>query len=136
MCVLASHSPRNCAYTRGIESELVTSKKKHAKGRELSGTESAILNRESSDSESCDSNRAMPRSLETLTGCDSESVFRDSTLLRFHSFFCFSLRNLNWRFQARDSGNRAIRDSRFCAAKAGRGRGPHSPDIFGPPETG
>ena len=86
----------------------------------LSGTESAILNRESSDSESCDSNRAIPRSLETLTCCDSdgdsESIFRDSTLLRFHSFFCFSLRNF-WRFQARDSGNRAIRDSRFCAAK-------------------
>ena len=31
-------------------------------------------------------------------------------------FCCFSLRNF-WRFQARDSGNRAIRDSRFCAAK-------------------
>ena len=28
----------------------------------LSGTESAILNRESGDSESCDSNRAIPRS--------------------------------------------------------------------------
>ena len=24
---------------------------------------------------------------------------------------------ISWRFQARDSGNRAIRDSRFCAAK-------------------
>ena len=33
------------------------------KGQGLSGTESAILNRESSDSESCDSNRAIPRSL-------------------------------------------------------------------------
>ena len=29
----------------------------------LSGTESAILNRESGDSESCDSNRAIPRLL-------------------------------------------------------------------------
>ena len=29
----------------------------------LSGTESAILNRESSDSDSCDSNRAIPRPL-------------------------------------------------------------------------
>ena len=36
--------------------------------------------------------------------------------------FCFSLRNF-WRFQACDSGNRAIRDSRFatlCAAKPER----------------
>ena len=32
-------------------------------GHHLSGTESAILNRESGDSESCDSNRAIPRSL-------------------------------------------------------------------------
>ena len=31
--------------------------------RDLSGTELAILNRELSDSESCDSNRAIPRSL-------------------------------------------------------------------------
>ena len=31
--------------------------------RYLSGTESAILNRESSDSESCDLNRVIPRSL-------------------------------------------------------------------------
>ena len=58
---------------------------------DLSGTESAILNRESSDSESCDSNRAIPRSLSALTGCDSdgdsESIFRNSTLLRFDSFF-------------------------------------------------
>ena len=52
----------------------------------LSGTESAILNRESGDSESCDSNRAIPRSLEAFVGRDSdgdsESIFRDSTLLR------------------------------------------------------
>ena len=34
------------------------------------------------------------------------------------TLFCFSLRNLG-RFQARDSGNRAIHDSRFCAAKTG-----------------
>ena len=81
----------------------------------LSGTESAILNRESGDSESCDPNRAIPRSLQALIGCDSdgdsESIFRDSILLRFHSILCFSLRNF-WRFQARDSGNRAVRDSR------------------------
>ena len=32
-------------------------------GQRLSGTESAILNRESSDSEKCDSNRVIPRSL-------------------------------------------------------------------------
>ena len=38
-------------------------------------------------------------------------------LFRFDSLFCFSLRNL-WRFQARDSRNHAICDSRFCAAKA------------------
>ena len=58
-------------------------------GKNLVGTESAILNRESSDSESCDLNRAMPRSLKALIGCDSdgdcESIFRDST--RFDSFF-------------------------------------------------
>ena len=72
----------------------------------FSGTESAILNRESGDSESCDSNRAIPRSLRL--GGDSESIFCDSTLLRFDSFLRFSLRNF-WRFRARDSGNRAIR---------------------------
>ena len=33
------------------------------KGPLLSSTESAILNRESGDSEPCDSNRAIPRSL-------------------------------------------------------------------------
>ena len=33
-------------------------------------------------------------------------------------FFGFSLRSF-WRVQARDSGNRAIRDLRFCAAKFG-----------------
>ena len=32
------------------------------------------------------------------------------------TFFGFSLQSF-WRFQARDSGNCAIRDSRFCAAK-------------------
>ena len=50
---------------------------------DLSGTDSAILNRESSDSESCDSNRAIPRLLQALIGCnldgDSESIFRGST---------------------------------------------------------
>ena len=91
-----------------------------AKCAQLSGTESSILNRESSESESCDPNHAMPWFLEALIRCDSdgdsESIFRDSTLLRFNSFFCFSLQNF-LRFQARDYGNRAIRDSRFCAAK-------------------
>ena len=66
----------------------------------LSGTESAILNRESSDSESCDSIRAIPRSLYALIGCDSdgdsESIFRYSTLLRFNSFFCFSHGVMSW----------------------------------------
>ena len=56
----------------------------------LSGSESAILNRESSDSESRDSSRAIPR-LRARIGCDldgdSESIFRDSTLLRFDSPF-------------------------------------------------
>ena len=49
---------------------------------------------------------------------DSESIFRDSTLLRFDtmSCLCFTLRKF-WRFLARDSGNRAIRDSQFCAGK-------------------
>ena len=50
---------------------------------------------ESSDSESCDLNRAIPRSLYALIGCDtgcdtdgdSESIFSDSVLLRFDSFF-------------------------------------------------
>ena len=38
-------------------------------------------------------------------GGDSESIFRDSALLRVDSFFGFSLRNF-WRFQAnRDSGD-------------------------------
>ena len=86
----------------------------------LSGTELVILNRESGDSESYDSNRAIPRSLSALIGCnsdgDSESVFFDSTLLRFNSILCFSLRNF-WRFLARDSWNRAIHTLRFCAAK-------------------
>ena len=36
---------------------------KNVHGTELSGTESAILNGELSASESCDSNRAIPRSL-------------------------------------------------------------------------
>ena len=67
-------------------------------GALLSGTESAILNRESSDSESCDSNRAIPRLLSALVGCDtdgdSESIFRDSTLLRFDSFFASHCRIL------------------------------------------
>ena len=61
------------------------------KGIAVSGIESAIPNRESSDSESCDSNRAIPRSLSALIGCDSdgdsESTFRDSTLLCFDSIF-------------------------------------------------
>ena len=143
----------------------------------LGNTVSAILNRESGDSESCDSNRAIPRllsliflsllcwnslifsfprnslffqrfpllsqgfrgSLRITNPCffgsfpcrfqkkarkgnqgwalirydsdgDSESIFRDSTLLRFGSVFCFSLREVLAR-------NRAIRDSWFCAAK-------------------
>ena len=80
----------------------------------LSGTESAILNRESGDSESCDSNRASLKvALNIDRRCDSdgdsESIFRSST--RFESFFCFSLWNF-WRFQAHNSGNRVeIRDS-------------------------
>ena len=63
--------------------------------------------------ESCDSKVAV--SIERMR-FDSESIFCDSTFLRFDSLFCFSLRNF-WRFQARDSGNCAILDSRFCAAK-------------------
>ena len=74
-----------------------------------------------------------------ITPCDSdgdsESIFRDSTLLRFHSFFCFSLRNI-WRFQARDSGNRAIRDSRFCAAKDPSGQMMEVFFFFCPPLCG
>ena len=50
---------------------------------------------------------------------DSESIFRDFTLLQFHSFSCFSLRKF-WRLVAYDSGNRAVRKSRFCAAKVGQ----------------
>ena len=82
--------------------------------RTLVAPESAIPNRDSGDSESCDSNRAIPRSLEALIGCDSdgdsESTFRDSTFAALGLIFCFSLR-IFWRFQARDSGNRVIRDS-------------------------
>ena len=67
----------------------------HLLGVGLSGTESAILSRESSDSEStCDSNRPIPRSVSALIGCDSdgdsESIFHDSTSLRFGS--CFASR--------------------------------------------
>ena len=42
-----------------------------------------------------------------------------ANLLRFNSrvYVCFSLRNF-WRFLPRDSEDRAIRDSRFCSAKA------------------
>ena len=61
---------------------------------DLSGTESATLNRESSDSELCDSNRAILRL----------PIFCDSTLLWFNSCFCFSLWNF-WRFRARRSEN-------------------------------
>ena len=61
----------------------------------LSGTESAILNRESSDSESCGSNRAIPRSRRNiLMGCDSDgdskSTFRDYTLLYCDSTHVFA----------------------------------------------
>ena len=79
-------------------------------------TESAFLNQESSDSESC----AIPRSRYTFLGCDSdgdsESIFRDSTLLRFDSVFLLLPAEF-LAIPARDSGNRAIRDSRFCATK-------------------
>ena len=44
--------------------------------------------------------------------CDSK-IASISAILRL--ILC-SLQNF-WRFQARDSGNHAIRDSRFCAAK-------------------
>ena len=59
--------------------------------------------------ESCDSKVTLSIDRVRSDG-DSESMFRDSTLLRFGSFFGFSLPNF-WRFQAGDSGNRAIRDS-------------------------
>ena len=52
-----------------------------------------------------------------MIGCDSdgdsESIFCDST-----RFCCFSLRNF-WRFQTRDSGNRAARRSQFYAPLRG-----------------
>ena len=90
---------------------------------DLSGAESAILNRESSDSESCDSNRAIPRSLTVASiGCgsdgDSERFCEIFYFIAVRLISGFSLRNL-CRLQARHSGNRAIRDSRFC--------GPQSP---------
>ena len=70
--------------------------------------------------ESCDSSHALPRPFvakNPLEKLDSELIFRDSTLLRFVRLICcFSLRNF-WGFKARDSGNRAIHDSRFRAAK-------------------
>ena len=69
----------------------------------------------------------IPRSLSALIGCDSdgdsEPIFLDSTLLRFDSIVCFWLRNF-WRFQARESGNCASRDSPFCASKV-QGKGLH-----------
>ena len=98
---------------------------------ELSGTESAILNRESGDSESCDSNRAIPRSLQALKGCDSdgdsESSFCDSGVLRFDSLFLL----LAAEFLA-IPGPRFWEscDSRFCAAKAwSSSRVLHTPPI-------
>ena len=59
-------------------------------GPELSGTESAILNRDSSDSESCDSRVALSINIGCDSDGDSESIFRDSIVLRFDSFFGFS----------------------------------------------
>ena len=83
------------------------------KWQQRSGTESAILNRESGDSESCDSNRAIPRMpfgwqfwIEFLWFCFS--AIRLSLVLLAAEFL---------RFLASDSGNRAVRNSRFCAAK-------------------
>ena len=57
----------------------------------LSGTELTILSRESGDSESCDSNCAIPRSLKALIGCDSVAILNrfSPILLRFDSFFIF-----------------------------------------------
>ena len=46
-----------------------------SKGLGLSGTESAIPNRESGNSESGESNRAIPWSRLTLIGCDSDWRF-------------------------------------------------------------
>ena len=54
---------------------------------------------------------------------DSELILRDSTLLRFNSVLCFSLRGF-WRFLARDAENCAVCDSRFWAAK-----GQHLPAL-------
>ena len=48
---------------------------------------------------------------------DSESIFRNSDLLRSHKLLCFSLWKF-WQFLARDSGNHAARDSQLYAAKA------------------
>ena len=57
---------------------------------------------------------------------DAESIFSHSSLLRFDSVLCFSLRKF-WRLLARDSGNCATRGSRFCDAK---GRIPSSKRTY------
>ena len=51
------HSRNTCLYDLIIGSHALLS----VRSSELSGTESAILNRELGDSESCDSNRAIAR---------------------------------------------------------------------------
>ena len=53
----------------------------------LSGIESAILNREPRNSESCDSNRAIPRALEALIGCDSDGDSEAILLTAIPLFF-------------------------------------------------
>ena len=79
----------------------------------LSGTESAILSRESGDAESGNSNRTIPMpplNVDRLRfGLAILNRF-SAILLRFDSILCFSLQKF-LRFQACDSGNRAIRDS-------------------------
>ena len=77
---------------------------------DLGGTESTILDGESSDSESCASKVAFSIDrnairMAILNRFSFILLFCDSTHL-----FCFWLQNL-WRLQAHDSGNRAIRDS-------------------------
>ena len=58
---------------RSFSSEFLQSSRRiSALFPDLRGAESAILNRESSDSESCDSSHAIPRSLLALIGCNSD----------------------------------------------------------------
>ena len=76
-------------------------------GYDLSGTE--LGNSESGDSESCDSKVALSIKIGCDSDGDTESMFRDSTLRRFDSFFLLLAEFL--AIPRLRLWNRAIRDS-------------------------